>query len=152
MTASPQGDQPPDFFNLLLTDSILELAVREDDRFAEELKAQYVAPKARIVKWKPLTKEEFLAFLGVLYHMETIRLNRIGIFFRKDFLFNFPCFRRCMSRDRFSGILQCLHLSPYDTYQFIGQYIGAQYWLKYWALHTVWHISIFTPILTMKVF
>ncbi|XP_046400977.1 piggyBac transposable element-derived protein 4-like [Ischnura elegans] len=111
MTASPQGDQPPDFFNLLLTDSILELTVRETNRFADELKAQNVAPKARIVKWKSLTKEEFLVFLGVLYHMGTIRLNRISDFWSKDFLFNFPCFRGCMSRDRFSGILQCLHFA-----------------------------------------
>jgi hypothetical protein len=87
MTAPPQGDEPRDYFSFLLTDNILPLTVTETSRFADELKAQNVAPKARIVKWKPLTKEAFLVSLGIPFHMGTIPLSRIADFWSTDFLF-----------------------------------------------------------------
>lgn len=80
--------------------------------FAIFLSSTTTSPKSLIRSWKPLELEEFLHFLGLLLHMGTISLSKLTDYWNTDpVLFGLPCFRRVMSRDRFFGILQCLHFA-----------------------------------------
>lgn len=50
-------------------------------------------------------------FFGLLFHMGTIKLNRFEDYWKKCRLFNIPCFRECMSRNRFMLIFRALHFT-----------------------------------------
>ncbi|KAG8232080.1 hypothetical protein J437_LFUL019577, partial [Ladona fulva] len=107
----PRGLRPIDFFNLLFLPTLFELIVRETNNFAEELFLRGVSPRSRITEWKTLTVDEFKRFLGLMFHMGIVKLNRITDYWNTDKKFNFPFFRTTMSRDRFLNIRQCFHLN-----------------------------------------
>ncbi|KAG8236992.1 hypothetical protein J437_LFUL017113, partial [Ladona fulva] len=111
MKEPPGGSRPKDFFNLLATDGFYDHIVKETNAQAEEIFFHNPSPKARITQWKELAVGEFQIFLGLLFHMGTIRLNRLNDYWRKGKLFDLKCFSNFMARDRFQGILQALHFS-----------------------------------------
>lgn len=99
-----------DFFNLLVTDDFLQLIVRETNIYAEEVfLASTAKEKSRISRWKDLTLEELKIFIGLIFHMGSIRLNRLQDYWKKHRLFKLPVFKEYLSRDRFMLILRCLH-------------------------------------------
>lgn len=106
------GDKPVDYFNLLVTDEFYELIVEESNRYAEEVylsKVNYV--RSRISNWRPMTVPELKIFFGLTLHMGTIRLNRLQDYWKTDRLFDLKSFSSYMSRDRYLGILRCLHFA-----------------------------------------
>ncbi|CAB3251335.1 unnamed protein product [Arctia plantaginis] len=108
----PSPSDPFEAFRLLLNDNILDLIVRETNANAiRVLKAPGVKQHSRIMSWKDMTRTELLTFLGLVLHTGTIRLNRLGDYWKKHWLFNIPCFEEYMSRNRFMLILRCLHVS-----------------------------------------
>lgn len=91
---------------------MLELIVRETNAYAEEVfLSEGTTEKSRITRWKLLTTEELKCFIGLIFHMGTIKLSRLQDYWRKHRLFNMPVFSNFMSRDRFMLILRCLHFS-----------------------------------------
>lgn len=97
------------FFFMLLGDSFFEMICNETNLYAEELQRE--KEKGRISDWKPVSKEELYVFLGLLFHMGTIQCARLQDYGKTHRLFNIPCFRKYMSRNRFLLILRCLHFS-----------------------------------------
>ncbi|KAJ8910822.1 hypothetical protein NQ315_004682, partial [Exocentrus adspersus] len=101
-----------DFFNLLVTDELLELIARETNIYAEEVfLSGATKEKSRITRWKDVTVEELRIFIGLVLHLGTIRLNRLQDYWKTHRLFNLPAFKNYMSRDRFMLIFRCLHFS-----------------------------------------
>lgn len=95
----------------LFPDSLVHAIFDQTNNFADHLTQTNFSPKSRIKKRKQLPFEEFLIFIGLLFHNGTIPPSRISDYWSIDTLFD-PCFRKCMSRDRFLSILQALHFSP----------------------------------------
>lgn len=109
----PGDNMPIDYFLLIFDDEpALEKIVAETNKYAFEVFCgPSLSPKSRINLWKPLTIPEFKTFLGIMFHMGTIRVNRINDYWKTSYLFDMPLFRNQMTRDRFLLILRCLHFS-----------------------------------------
>lgn len=110
LTVPVPGDEPFDFFSLLVTDIFLLHIIEQTNVYAEEVfLGKNTTEKSRITTWKPLDLPEFKVFLGLWFHMGNIKVNRLQDYWKTDDLFNFPCFQHHMSRNRFLLILRCLH-------------------------------------------
>lgn len=100
-----QGSEPFNFFELLLDDDFFGMIVNETNDYAESKKGS---------QWKNVTVTEFRKFLGLLLHMYNIKCKHIQDHWSTNRLFNFICFSRHMSLDRFRNILHYLHFSSND--------------------------------------
>lgn len=108
----PESGEPYDYFRLLLDDKFLEDIITETNRYAQEiLCSSGISVRSRISEWKDLTKYELLRFIGLTFHMGTIKLNRMQDYWKKHRLFNLTCFSNYMGRDRYLIIMRCLHFS-----------------------------------------
>uniref|UniRef100_A0A1B6E873 Uncharacterized protein n=1 Tax=Clastoptera arizonana TaxID=38151 RepID=A0A1B6E873_9HEMI len=109
------GNDPADYFFLLLDDVFLESIVRETNKYAlKTFCGPETTPQSRITRWKDITVEELKIFLGLMIHTGTIRINRLQDYWKTDEMFDLKYFRKHMSRDRFMLILRCLHFSHHD--------------------------------------
>lgn len=78
LIVSPAGNKPYDFFKLCANETLFTFIVEQTNYCAEEIfLSENITDKSRITKWKILTVAEFKVFLGLLYHMGTIRTNRL---------------------------------------------------------------------------
>ncbi|KAK9711269.1 Transposase IS4 [Popillia japonica] len=111
LKAQPGGDDPINYFDLLLTDEFYDLVVEETNAYAEEVFLSTNFEQSRITSCKPLTKAELRVFLGLFLHTGTISINRLHDYWKKNWLFNITCFTESMSRNRFLLILRCLHFA-----------------------------------------
>lgn len=102
------GNNPYDFFEMLFTDELLNHIVEQTNLFADKSTRE----KSRIVEWKILTVAELKIFLGIWFQMGNIRMNRLQDYWKKDELFAVPGLQKYMGRNRFMGIMRCLHFSP----------------------------------------
>lgn len=107
--------KPIDFFNLFFNDRFYELVVNNSNLYAVEILSRSMSEQSRIAAWKDLSKDEFKIFLGLLFHMGTIKINRINDYWKTNFLFSVPVFSTFMSRNRFLLILRAMHFTTYET-------------------------------------
>lgn len=111
LLVEPPGDEPYDWFRMLVDDEFLETIVTECNNYAVEvLSTSNGSNRSRITEWKELTVKEFLVFLGLTLHTGTIKLPEIQDYWKKDRLLT-TCFSNYMSRDRYLLIMRCLHFS-----------------------------------------
>lgn len=108
LKGSVQEQTPFSYFSLFFTSTFLELLVAETNAYAEIVFLQDCGERARISDWKDTTVDEIKIFLGILFLMGLIRINRMNDCWRKHYLFNLP-FGKFMGRDRFLLLLRCLH-------------------------------------------
>ncbi|XP_025190988.1 piggyBac transposable element-derived protein 4-like [Melanaphis sacchari] len=107
----PEGNAPIDYFRLLVTDSFFDLLVEETNAYALDIFLNQTHESARINNWVDTNRKEMEIFIGLLFHMGTIRLSRLEDYWKTSRLFNIPCFREYMSRNRFMLILRALHFT-----------------------------------------
>lgn len=108
----PGNNRPIDWFLLLLDDVFLEMICRQTNLYAIQLFCKpATSEQSRITRWKELEVSELKVFIALLLHMGTITLNRLQDYWKGHWLFNLPCFRAHMSRDRFLLIMRCLYFS-----------------------------------------
>lgn len=106
----PGDNEPFDWYTLLMEDLFLENVVKATNEYAWELFLQpNLTPRTRIKKWRDMTVQELKKFIGLLFHMGTVRVNRFSDYWKKDRMFNFGFVREQMSRDRFLLIMKCLN-------------------------------------------
>nr|CAI5866515.1 unnamed protein product [Callosobruchus analis] len=108
---------PIDFFNLFLNDNFFELVLECTNNYAVQILSQTTSDKSRITNWKDVTEEEFRIFLGLLFHLGTIKMNRINDYWKTHYLFSLPAFSRYMSRNRFLLILRASHFCDNSAQQ-----------------------------------
>lgn len=85
---TPTGTRPYDFFNLLVTDDLLNHIVEQTNISAEEIfLSKSTSETSRITDWKSLTLDELKVFFGIWFHMGNIHLNRLQDYWKKDELF-----------------------------------------------------------------
>lgn len=74
-----------------------------------------VQQHARFRYWKDTNIEEMRKFIGMLLYMGLAKLPSISHYWRLDQLYNFPLFRKVMSRNRFQLLLRYFHFSENDA-------------------------------------
>lgn len=88
-----------DFFNLYITDGVLELIKTETNRYANE----------NCDDWEIVDISEIRTFLGLLFLIAITYMPRIDMYWSKDHLYYSPIFGEIMTRNRFKRILRFLH-------------------------------------------
>lgn len=106
----PKGDKPIDYFNLLVTDKLLDIFVEETNAHAVNIFFTS-SENARISKWVDTDRLEMKKFLSLVFHMGTIKMNRIEDYWKTSRLFSIPFFRETMGRNRFTLLFRALHFS-----------------------------------------
>ncbi|XP_052756318.1 piggyBac transposable element-derived protein 4-like [Galleria mellonella] len=109
------GTSPIDYFNFFFETEFLQMICVETNAQAERLFLNN-RPKfaSMIINWRTLTVGELKIFLGLLFHMGSIPLNRIQDYWNMHHLFSIPIFTKKMLPNRFLGIMRCLHFTS-DT-------------------------------------
>ncbi|KAG8238895.1 hypothetical protein J437_LFUL015180 [Ladona fulva] len=93
-----------EYFLLLFSDKYFDFIVKQTNDYAKHVLSQNVQICSRISLWKETTIAEMKVFIGELFLMGKIRVNRINDCWRCDYLVNLP-FGQFMSRDCFLILL-----------------------------------------------
>lgn len=107
---------PLNSFQLFFSDELLQEIVAETNRYAaEKINKQRPLPKRSIWHtWIDTDLVEMKAFLGVILNMALNPKPSIQDFFSAEWVFHQPFFVNVFSRERFSQLFWCLHVSPPD--------------------------------------
>jgi hypothetical protein len=105
----PETNEPYDYFKLIATEEFFTILVTKINNYASKLLLNLLDPKSRLRLWKDVTVPEIKTFFGILFHMGTIKLNRVTDYWKKHPLFNLPAFSKYMSRNRFLLIMRSLN-------------------------------------------
>ena len=103
--------QSIDYFHAIANDDFYNLIIKESNEYAVEVLSVSESTNSRISRWKDLTVPELRMFLGLLFRMGTIKMNRITNYWKKHALFNLMAFSQYMARDRFLLIIRTLHFN-----------------------------------------
>ena len=107
-----QGQGPIDFFNLLFNDEFFNMLQLEVNASVQSMIQNGTdSPKPRKPYEKQISREDLDIFLGLLFLMGNIRVNKIQYYWKKNRIYNFVKFSQNMSRDRFLFILKSLNCS-----------------------------------------
>jgi hypothetical protein len=79
---------PIDCYRHFITDEIIDLMVRETNRYAEQhIETQKLTKRSKTLHWKPTTNEEMLKFLGIIIEMGLVQMPEIDYYWSKSKLF-----------------------------------------------------------------
>ncbi|XP_072941202.1 uncharacterized protein [Epargyreus clarus] len=67
---------PVEYFKILFNISFLNNLAMTTNDHAEEVISRGISANSRLNRWKPTNGEELLIFLGILFFMGTVRLNK----------------------------------------------------------------------------
>lgn len=104
---------PLSFFELYVTDELVELMVTETNRYASD----YIADETIDVSetytgtWVDTNVVEMKTFIGLLFLMGINHKPTIPLYWSTDELFHTPIFARAMNRNRFQLLLKFLHFN-----------------------------------------
>lgn len=98
---------PMPFFDMVLPPPVIDMIICCSNQSAEILKMLQMR-NILYTNWKPITNSEFKVFLGLLYHMEVIKLSKIKDYWKSTRLYAIPIFQNMMTKTRFLGILGAL--------------------------------------------
>jgi hypothetical protein len=68
----PEGNEPIDYFKLLVTDSIFDLIVEEINAYALDIFLNQTHKSSRINNWVDTNRKDMDIFVGLLFYMGTI--------------------------------------------------------------------------------
>ena len=71
---------------------------------------QQSAAKNHTSPWKPVTKDELMAFIPMNIAMGIVSLPKLDQYWSTDPILSHPWFRTVMSRDQFREILRYIHV------------------------------------------
>jgi hypothetical protein len=115
----PDSPNEWDFFNLYLTDDIIEVTVRETNRYAQQYKddhAETLKDHSNVHNWHPTNYNEMKTFLAMLILMGIIHKPRINMYWTLDSVLETPIFGQIMTRNRFLLLSKFLHFANNDEY------------------------------------
>lgn len=102
-----------DFFDILFTDSIWKLLVRETNKYYDQSKA--AEPNKHKRAWSPGTREEMEAFIEILVLMGIVKLPRFEMYWNEDKLVHQESIVNIMPQTRFLQIWHYFHLAHNST-------------------------------------
>ena len=115
----PNNDDPCFFFNLFLTDQLLQDLVQRSNSYAESVinSSRPLRRNSILNLWKPITIEEIKKFFGLVFHMGLVAMPTYRSYWSKDRLYQNELFKSVMSRDRFQSIMRFLHFGEELNFQ-----------------------------------
>lgn len=119
---NPENKTPLDYFKVLFNIIFLKKLARCINGHASVVQRRPHKPQSRINRWKDTNETELLSFLGILFYMGTVRLNKINDYWRKTHLVKFYL-GNYMSRNRFLLILRMLYFTSEDVSRDIHYYL-----------------------------
>ncbi|KAG8226097.1 hypothetical protein J437_LFUL006404 [Ladona fulva] len=101
MKAGSPGSRPFDYFKLFANEEFFKLLETETNINGINL--------FQTKNCENVSRDEMENFLGMLFHMGNIKLNKLQDYWRKDGLYDQPTFSKVMPWDRFLFILRSIH-------------------------------------------
>ena len=109
---------PPDnvdiryFVDLFFNNEVINLLVRETNRYADQYKAAHNVRQHSLVSgWCPVTRVEMQSFLGLYFLKELGKKQQLQQYWSTDPLISTPIFSTVMCRKRFQAIMALLHFT-----------------------------------------
>ena len=70
---------PIDCYRHFITDEIIDLMVRETNRYAEQyFQTHKITSRSKFRQWKPTTDQEMLKFLGIIIQMGLVQMPKLS--------------------------------------------------------------------------
>jgi len=103
---------PIDFFQLFVTDSLIDLFADETNRYAMQyINTATKKPRSRVHRWNATDASEMRKFISLLLAMGIVKKPHIEDYWSTDPILSMPVFNDTMSRDRFELLLKFWHFS-----------------------------------------
>jgi hypothetical protein len=99
---------PIDYFQLFLTDELLNLIVAETNRYGTK------KMRDKNKDWTDTTTEEMRQFIGICLYMGLVRLSKLRDYWSSDNYYCNPAVTKTMTRHRFELLLTSLHFADND--------------------------------------
>ena len=101
MPTSEHGTiNPIDFYRHFITDEIINLVVRETNRYAEQyLRIHQPSKRSKKLQWEPTTNEEMLKFLRIIIEMGLVQILKIDYYWSKSQLHGSKSIQNTRSRE-----------------------------------------------------
>ena len=107
---------PIDCYRHFITDEIIDLMVRETNRYAEQyFQTHELTSRSKFRQWKPTTDQEMLTFLGIIIQMGLVQMPKLSHYWSSSQLYGSEIIRNSMSRERFELLLKFWHFSNNDN-------------------------------------
>ena len=107
---------PIDCYRHFITDEIIDLMVRETNRYAEQyFQTDEVTSRSEFRQWKPTTNQEMLKFLGIIIQMGLVQMPKLSHYWSSSRLYGSEIIQNSMSRERFELLLKFWHFSNNDN-------------------------------------
>nr|BAF82021.1 piggyBac transposase Uribo1 [Xenopus borealis] len=101
-----------DFFNLFITEAILQDMVHFTNLYAEQYLASHSLPVySRAQAWYPTNVNEIKKFLALTLAMGLVELNTIASYWDTTTVISVPLFSAVMPRNRYQILLRFLHFN-----------------------------------------
>lgn len=104
-----EGFNPVDYFASIFDDEILDLIVKETNRYANEMISGGLKPQARLHSWEPVTRGELQIFFALQIMMGIKKLPEISDYWSTHWIFNSDTFRQIMTSKRYSQLNMTFH-------------------------------------------
>ena len=92
----------------MFTDDVWDMIVTETNRYYDQQAAS--KPNKHNRKWDTVTKDEMDAFIGIMIHMEIVKLPSMTIYWSTDNLVHQESVSSVMTQTRFFQIWRYFHL------------------------------------------
>jgi hypothetical protein len=118
VTSASEDDMvnPIDCYRHFITDEIIDLMVRETNRYAEQyLQTHEISRRSKFRQWKPTADEEMLKFFGIIIEMGLVQMPKLKYYWSSSQLYGSEIIRNAMSRERFELLLKFWHFSNNDN-------------------------------------
>ncbi|XP_014478485.1 PREDICTED: piggyBac transposable element-derived protein 4-like [Dinoponera quadriceps] len=103
--------RPLDFFKLYFTDILIDQIVKTTNEYAQmKIREKQLANNSIWHSWIDVTREEFMAFIGVILNMGTMPLASISEYWTTRSNSRIPFYSEVFRRNRFRQIFWMLHL------------------------------------------
>ena len=99
---------PIDCYRHFITDEIIDLMVRETNRYAQQyFQTHELTSRSKFRQWKPTTDQEMLTFFGIIIQMGLVQMPKLSHYWSSSQLYGSEIIRNSMSRERFELLLKC---------------------------------------------
>jgi hypothetical protein len=107
---------PIDCYRHFITDEIIDLMVRETNRYVEQyFQTHEITSRSKFRQWKATTDQEMLKFLGIIIQMGLVQMPKLSHYWSSSQLYGSEIIRNSMSRERFELLLKFWHFSNNDN-------------------------------------
>jgi hypothetical protein len=111
-TSEDNTINPIDCYRHFITDEIIDLMVRETNRYAQQyLQSHAISRRAMFQQWKPTSAAEMFKFFGRIIEMGLVQMPKLKYYWSSSQLYGSQIIRNTMPRERFELFLKFWHFS-----------------------------------------